>query len=57
MRVDRHLYTVKIGALIGEGCEINNGVVAQPGLIAGNYCRVKSLKTISGTLADKSLIL
>jgi glucose-1-phosphate thymidylyltransferase len=57
MRVDRQLYTVKIGALIGEGCEINNGVVAQPGLIAGNYCRVKSLKTVSGTLADKSLIL
>jgi|WetSurMetagenome_2_1015567.scaffolds.fasta_scaffold02148_5 UDP-N-acetylglucosamine diphosphorylase / glucose-1-phosphate thymidylyltransferase / UDP-N-acetylgalactosamine diphosphorylase / glucosamine-1-phosphate N-acetyltransferase / galactosamine-1-phosphate N-acetyltransferase len=57
MRIDWQIYMVKIGAMIGEGCEINNGVTAKPGLIAGNYCQVNSLKIISGTLPDKSLVV
>ena len=56
LRVDWQVYMAKIGAMIGEGCEISNGVVAQPGVIAGNYCKVKSLKTISGTIIDRSIV-
>jgi UDP-N-acetylglucosamine diphosphorylase / glucose-1-phosphate thymidylyltransferase / UDP-N-acetylgalactosamine diphosphorylase / glucosamine-1-phosphate N-acetyltransferase / galactosamine-1-phosphate N-acetyltransferase len=57
MRIDWQIYMVKIGAMIGEGCKFNTGVVACPGLIAGNYCNVKSLTTISGILTDKSIVV
>jgi len=42
--------------MLGEGCNLGNGVVAQPGLILGNYSQVKALKLISGRLPDKGLV-
>jgi UDP-N-acetylglucosamine diphosphorylase / glucose-1-phosphate thymidylyltransferase / UDP-N-acetylgalactosamine diphosphorylase / glucosamine-1-phosphate N-acetyltransferase / galactosamine-1-phosphate N-acetyltransferase len=50
-------HNVKVGAMLGEGCHLGNGVVAQPGVILGNYCQVKSLKMLSGNLPDKSLVV
>ena len=47
---------VNIGAMLGEGCSLGNGVVAQPGVIVGNYSQVQALKLISGRLPDKSLV-
>jgi UDP-N-acetylglucosamine diphosphorylase/glucosamine-1-phosphate N-acetyltransferase len=49
-------HPVNIGAMLGEGCSLSNGVVAQPGVIVGNYSQVQALKLISGRLPDRSLV-
>jgi glucose-1-phosphate thymidylyltransferase len=49
-------HKVSIGAMLGEGCSLDNSVVAQPGVIVGNYSQVRALKLIGGRLPDKSLI-
>ena len=53
---DEH-HSVSFGAMLGEGCTLGNNVVAQPGVIVGNYSQIKSLKLISGCLPDGSLVL
>jgi UDP-N-acetylglucosamine diphosphorylase/glucosamine-1-phosphate N-acetyltransferase len=55
--VDGEHHTVTVGAMLGEGCSLGNSVVAQPGVIVGNYSQVQSLKLIDGRLPDKSLVL
>jgi glucose-1-phosphate thymidylyltransferase len=55
--VDREHYLVNFGAMLGEGCTLGNNVVAQPGVIVGNYCQIRSLKLISGRLPDRSLVV
>ena len=52
---DEH-YKVNLGSMLGEGCRIGNHVVAQPGVIVGNYTQVQSLKLLSGQMPDKSLV-
>ncbi len=52
---DEH-HSVKVGAMLGEGCNLDSGVVARPGAIVGNYSRVQALKLISGRLPDRSLV-
>ncbi len=47
---------VNIGAMLGEGCNLGNNVIAQPGVIVGNHCQVQALKLLSGRLPDKSLV-
>jgi len=56
IRVDHEHHLVNVGAMLGEGCSLDNNVVAQPGVIVGNYTRVQSLKLISGRLPDRSLV-
>ena len=53
---DEHHQT-NVGAMLGEGCSLGNNVVAQPGVIIGNYSQVQPLKLVSGRLPDKSLVL
>jgi len=48
--------TVEVGAMIGEGCSLENNVVARSGTIMGNYCQVKPMKSISERLPDGSLV-
>lgn len=48
---------VNIGVMLGEGCNLGSNVVAQPGVILGNYCQVQALKILSGRLPDKSLVI
>jgi UDP-N-acetylglucosamine diphosphorylase/glucosamine-1-phosphate N-acetyltransferase len=55
--INSEVHTVKVGAMLGEGCHISNGVVAEPGVIAGNYCRIRSHSFISGKIPDKSLVV
>lgn len=54
--VNEEHHTVNVGAMVGEGCKIDDCVVAQPGVIVGNYCQVQPMKLISGRLPDKSLV-
>ena len=57
VKVDDERHSVNVGAMLGEGCNISNNVVAQPGVIVGNYSQVQPLKLISGRLPDGSLVL
>ncbi|MFC2003840.1 bifunctional sugar-1-phosphate nucleotidylyltransferase/acetyltransferase [Chloroflexota bacterium] len=57
VKVDHEHHLVNIGAMLGEGCRLGNGVAAQPGVIVGNYCQVEALKLISGRLPDRSLVV
>jgi len=56
VQIDKEHHSVKVGAMVGEGCNIGNNVVAQPGVIVGNYTQVQLLKLISGRLPDRSLV-
>jgi len=57
VKVDDEYHKVNMGAMLGEGCSLGNNVVAQPGVIVGNYSQVEALKLISGRLPDKSLVV
>ncbi len=46
-----------VGAMVGSGCRIGANVVAQPGTMLGNSCLVSPLKTLSGILPDRSLVV
>jgi len=56
VRADNEHYLVKAGVMLGEGCSLDNSVVAQPGVIIGNYSRIRALKLISGRLPDGSQV-
>ncbi|MBA7626090.1 Bifunctional protein GlmU [subsurface metagenome] len=55
--VNQEHHLVSFGAMLGEGCTLGNSVVAQPGVIVGNYSQIRSLKLISGRLPDRSLVV
>ena len=57
VKINDEYYLANIGAMLGEGCSLGNNVVAQPGVIIGNYSQVQPLKLVSGRLPDKSLVL
>jgi glucose-1-phosphate thymidylyltransferase len=57
IRVNAGHYYVKVGAMLGIGCTLGSGVVAQPGVILGNYGKVQSMKLISGKLPDRSYVV
>ncbi len=56
VKVDSEYHMVKVGAMIGESCDIKNQVIAQAGVIVGNHCQIKSQKMISGRLTDRSIV-
>ena len=43
--------------MLGGDCSLGNSVVAQPGVIVGNYSQVNAMKLISGRLPDHSLVV
>ncbi|MBL7126228.1 MAG: NTP transferase domain-containing protein [Dehalococcoidales bacterium] len=55
--VNQEHHLVSFGAMLGEGCTLGNSVVAQPGVIVGNYSQIRSLKLLSGRLPDRSLVV
>jgi len=55
--INHEHHSVNFGAMLGEGCRLDNNVVAQPGVIVGNHSQVRSLKLISGRLPDRSLVM
>lgn len=57
VKVDDEHHEVHVGAMVGEDCIIESGVVAEPGVVVGNLSRVRPLKVISGRLPDKSIVM
>jgi len=56
VKIDDEYHLVEIGAMLGEGCNLGSSVVAQPGVIVGNYSQIQALKLIGGRLPDRSLV-
>ncbi len=56
VRINHEHHLVSVGAMLGEACNLGNSVVAQPGVIVGNYSQIQPLKLISGRLPDGSLV-
>lgn len=52
---EHHL--VKIGAMIGEYCEIGSNVIARPGTMIGSRCRINSMKELAGKIPDGSRVM
>lgn len=50
-------HVVKIGALVGEYCEIGSNVIAHPGAIIGNRSKIKSMKELTGKIPDGSWVV
>ncbi len=57
VRVNDEYHLVNVGAMLGVGCNLENGVVAQPGVIIGNHSQIKAMKLVSGRLPDRSFVL
>lgn len=53
---DEYHLLAAVGAMLGVGCHLGSSVVAQPGVILGNYSQVQAMKMISGRMPDRSLV-
>jgi len=56
IRVNGETPPANIGVMMGEDCIVDNNIMAQPGTIVGNCCRIQMGKVISGRLPDHSLV-
>lgn len=57
VEIDGEFQKVSCGAMLGEGCNIEDSVVAQPGTMIGNHSQLRALKVVSGTIPDGSLLV
>ena len=57
IKVNSEYHLIKVGAMLGVGCNLGSNIVAQPGVIIGNYSQIQSMKLVSGKLPDKSLVV
>jgi UDP-N-acetylglucosamine diphosphorylase/glucosamine-1-phosphate N-acetyltransferase len=55
--VEGEYHKVNTGAVVGEHCDIEDNVIARPGVILGNHSRVRALKLLSGKIPDGSLVM
>jgi len=56
VRVNNESPSINVGVIMGEDCQVESNVTAQPGVIVGNYCQIQLMKLISGRLPDRSLV-
>jgi len=56
VRINGENPAINVGVMMGEDCNVESNVTAQPGVIVGNYCQIQMSKIISGRLPDKSLV-
>ena len=56
IKIDDEYHQVNMGAMLGEDCQLSNDVIAEPGVIVGNYSQIQTLKLIRGRLPDRSLV-
>jgi UDP-N-acetylglucosamine diphosphorylase / glucose-1-phosphate thymidylyltransferase / UDP-N-acetylgalactosamine diphosphorylase / glucosamine-1-phosphate N-acetyltransferase / galactosamine-1-phosphate N-acetyltransferase len=57
IKIDDEYHKLSAGTMIGKSCRIGNTVNLLPGSIIGNYCRISSLKLISGEIPERSLVV
>jgi glucose-1-phosphate thymidylyltransferase len=57
VKVEGEHHKVTFGAMLGEGCRIEENVTVRPGVIAGNGARVAALNVIRNSLPDDSLVV
>lgn len=55
--IDGQHHEVKMGAVIGSYCQIDDGVTVEPGVMVGNSCRVKALKVIGENVPDGGMVV
>ena len=56
VRINNESPSINVGVIMGEDCQVESNVTAQPGVIVGNYCQIQLMKLISGRLPDRSLV-
>ncbi len=56
IKANDEYHLVQVGAMLGVGCKLGNGVVAQPGVIVGSYSQIQAMKLISGRLPNRSSV-
>ena len=56
IRINGEHHLVNVGAMLGVGCSVGNCVVAQSGVIIGNYSQIQAMKLVSGRLPNRSLV-
>lgn len=57
VRVDDEHHKVKMGAMMGEYCKLDDAVVVQPGRVLGNNCQVRACKVVSEDVPDGALVM
>lgn len=57
IEVENQYHQVKMGAIIGNYCDLGDNTIVEPGTIIGNNCRIKSLKVISENIPDGGLVV
>jgi UDP-N-acetylglucosamine diphosphorylase/glucosamine-1-phosphate N-acetyltransferase len=57
IEVEGEYHEVNTGAVVGEHCDIEDNVIARPGVIIGNHSHVRALRLLSGKIPDGSLVM
>jgi glucose-1-phosphate thymidylyltransferase len=57
VKVEGEHHRVTVGAMLGEGCRIEENVTVRPGVIVGNGARVGALNVIRTSLPDECLVV
>ena len=57
VKTDNEYHQVAMGTIIGSYCEFGDNVIAEPGTIIGNHCRVKPMKLIGENIPDNGLVV
>lgn len=57
IQIGGEYHHVKVGAMVGENCEMGSNVIANPGTIIGNRCKVNSMKELNGKIPDGSWVV
>jgi glucose-1-phosphate thymidylyltransferase len=57
VKVEGEHHKVSVGAMLGEGCRIEENVTVRPGVLVGNGARVGALNVIRNNLPDESLVV
>ncbi|MGB7533161.1 MAG: bifunctional sugar-1-phosphate nucleotidylyltransferase/acetyltransferase [Halobacteriota archaeon] len=57
IQIGGEYHRVKVGAMVGENCEMGSNVIAYSGTIIGNRCKIKSMKELNGKIPDGSWVV
>jgi UDP-N-acetylglucosamine diphosphorylase / glucose-1-phosphate thymidylyltransferase / UDP-N-acetylgalactosamine diphosphorylase / glucosamine-1-phosphate N-acetyltransferase / galactosamine-1-phosphate N-acetyltransferase len=57
IKINEVYHKVKVGAMLGQSCQIGNNVTTESGSIIGNNSQIKSFKVINGRIPDGSLVV